>query len=142
MSRDPQRQQQVDIAEAYQEATNKDRQEKDGVVVTPPEIVDFMNHAVAHVLKEHFGTTLDDPRVTITDGFAGTGIFGARMIQTALPEQAQGIVDNLECFEIDPVAADIAENNIRTVATQAGATPPDRRIVNCQDTFQAYEDNQ
>ncbi|WP_018024342.1 hypothetical protein [Corynebacterium ulceribovis] len=124
------------IAKAYEAATSKRRQQGDGVVVTPPEIVDFINRAVTDILQDKWGVSVDDVRVFVEDPFAGTGIFGARLLQTVGDDQVQGVVDRLKCIEIDVDAADIAEHNIRRIAYARGAFPPlDRRIVQCADTF-------
>ena len=58
--------------------------EKLGIVYTPVEIVDFINHSVAAVLEKEFGRKLSDENVHILDPFTGTGTFIARMIQSGL----------------------------------------------------------
>lgn len=60
--------------------------EKLGIVYTPVEIVDFINHSVAAVLEKEFDRTLSDENVHILDPFTGTGTFITRMIQSRLIE--------------------------------------------------------
>ena len=55
-----------------------------GIVYTPIEVVDFINHSVAQVLKKEFGRDLSDENVHILDPFTGTGTFITRLIQTGL----------------------------------------------------------
>ncbi|MBR1834994.1 MAG: DEAD/DEAH box helicase [Bacteroidales bacterium] len=60
-----------------------------GIVYTPVEVVDFIIHSVEHVLKEHFGRSLNDRGVKIIDPFTGTGTFITRLLQS-------GIIRDLE----------------------------------------------
>lgn len=55
-----------------------------GIVYTPVEVVDFINHSVAKVLKKEFNRNLSDENVHILDPFTGTGTFITRLIQTGL----------------------------------------------------------
>lgn len=128
---------QEQIAREYQEATARERGQRDGVVVTPVEVVDFMNQAVRDLLSTHFGTTVSDRRVKVLDPFAGTGIFPARLIQTTRPEDVPGLVDGLEAWELDPDAAEVAQDNLNHVAGTAGVEPPRVRVV---DTFTVGEE--
>jgi predicted helicase len=62
--------------------------EKLGIVYTPVEIVDFINHSVAAVMEKEFGRKLSDENVHIIDPFTGTGTFIARFIQSGLIDKA------------------------------------------------------
>ncbi|MCL1889458.1 MAG: DEAD/DEAH box helicase family protein, partial [Desulfovibrionaceae bacterium] len=62
--------------------------EKLGIVYTPVEVVDFINHSVAAVLEKEFDRKLSDENVHIFDPFVGTGTFITRLIQSGLIEQA------------------------------------------------------
>lgn len=55
-----------------------------GIVFTPVEIVDFINHSVSDILQKEFGRSLSDENIHILDPFTGTGTFIVRMIQSAL----------------------------------------------------------
>ena len=61
--------------------------ERLGIVYTPVEIVDFILHSVAHLLKEEFGQTLSSEGVHILDPFTGTGTFITRLLQSGLIEK-------------------------------------------------------
>jgi predicted helicase len=56
--------------------------EKLGIVYTPVEVVDFIIHSVADVLKKEFGRSLSDENVHILDPFTGTGTFITRLLQS------------------------------------------------------------
>ncbi len=55
-----------------------------GVVYTPIEIVDFIIHSAAEVLKQEFGRDINDEGVNIIDPFTGTGTFIARLMESGL----------------------------------------------------------
>lgn len=134
---DPQAAEQARLAEQYEAGVEKQRGQRDGVVVTPVPIVDFIIRATRDIVREKWGVELDDDAVALLeDPFAGTGIFGARMLQTCPPEQVTALAAKLRCFEIDQDAADTAEHNLRRIIYARGGLPPlGRRIVECRDTF-------
>lgn len=86
-----------------------------GIVYTPIEIVDFINHSVADILQSHFGKSLSDPGVNLLDPFTGTGSFIARLLESgliakeALPEKYR---NGLFANEIILLAYYIASINI------------------------------
>ena len=58
--------------------------ERLGIVYTPTEIVDFILASSDQVLREEFGRSLTDEGVHVLDPFTGTGVFMARLLQSAL----------------------------------------------------------
>ncbi len=58
-----------------------------GIVYTPIEIVDFINHTVNEILKDEFNLNMSDKNVHILDPFTGTGTFIARILQSNLIEK-------------------------------------------------------
>ena len=93
-------------------------QTKLGIVYTPIEIVDYINHSVQDILGGEFGSSLAQPNVHILDPFTGTGTFIARMMQCpeliapeALPLKYQ---HDLHAFEIVPLAYFIASSNVQS----------------------------
>jgi predicted helicase len=61
--------------------------ERLGIVYTPVEVVDFIIHSVAHLLKNEFRQTLGSEGVHILDPFTGTGTFVTRLLQSGLIEK-------------------------------------------------------
>jgi len=53
-----------------------------GIVYTPIEVVDFIIHSVADVLKSEFSRDISDENIHILDPFTGTGTFITRLIQS------------------------------------------------------------
>jgi len=60
--------------------------QKHGIVYTPIEIVDFILHSVAYLLKTHFNKTFADNEVQVLDPFTGTGTFISRLLTSGLIE--------------------------------------------------------
>ena len=88
-----------------------------GIVYTPVEIVDFILHSVAHVLKEEFDTALGDEGVHILDPFAGTGTFITRLLQSGLMREedlSRKYAKEIHANEIVLLAYYIASVNIET----------------------------
>jgi len=54
--------------------------QKHGIVYTPLEVVDFILHSTADLLKTHFAKELSSPEVHILDPFTGTGTFIAKLL--------------------------------------------------------------
>lgn len=125
------------IANDYQQGTDTKRGHRDGVVVTPVEIVDFQVRAVIHQLEAQ-GYSLADPEVRITDPFGGTGIYLARLMQLSdlSPDQLDDLYHHrMLMVEIDPEACAIADKNLRTVYQQETGREARHSIVHNLDTF-------
>ena len=91
--------------------------DKLGIVYTPVEIVDFINHSVADLLDKEFGLNIGEPNVHILDPFTGTGTFIVRLLQSGLikPEDLKFKYENeIHAHEIVPLAYYIAAMNIET----------------------------
>lgn len=86
-----------------------------GIVYTPVEVVDFINHSVAQVLEKEFNRDLSDENIHILDPFTGTGTFITRLIQTGLIDKealSRKYAKELHCNEIVLLAYYIASINI------------------------------
>ncbi|MDR1872075.1 MAG: DEAD/DEAH box helicase family protein [Deltaproteobacteria bacterium] len=117
-----------------------------GIVYTPIEIVDFIIHSVAKVLKREFDLNLMDPNVAIVDPFAGCGTFLARLIQSGLLGENLDHKYRFELFagEITLLAYYIASVNIENVyhalAKENERYQPFEGIC-LTDSFQLYENS-
>ncbi len=118
--------------------------ERLGIVYTPVEVVDFILHSVAHLLKEEFGQSLGSSGVHIIDPFTGTGTFITRLLQSGLiaPEELERkYKKEIHANEIILLAYYIAGVNIEAVyhdLVQGKKYEPFEGIV-LTDTFQMYE---
>ena len=68
----------------FLESADKKAADKHGIVYTPVEVVDFIIHSVEHLLKKHFGVSLNDRTVKVLDPFAGAGTFLTRLLESGL----------------------------------------------------------
>ena len=119
-------------------------QEKLGIVYTPVEIVDFINHSVNDILKLEFNKTLSEKNVNVLDPFAGTGTFISRLLQSDLIDKkdlAYKYKNELHANEIVLLAYYIAGINIESVyqdLVRENEYQPFNGIV-LTDTFNLYE---
>ena len=128
-------QQQSTIARLYEDSVGKRRKQRDGVVVTPLEVVDFQVRSVLQNLKTQ-GYHWTDPRIEWLDPFGGTGIFLARLLQI-VPVSPWGkvcIARRCIMLEIDREAAQIAANNLAIVHREETGLRGKIRVL-CVDTF-------
>lgn len=88
------------------------RNKKKVQVFTPPEIIDFIENSVDHILKTEFGVAggLNGEHIHIIDPFAGEANFTTRGMDTGIitPETAARI----EHMEILPESCDIAREEL------------------------------
>jgi predicted helicase len=117
--------------------------ERLGIVYTPVEVVDFIIHSVAHILKSEFGQTLGSEGVHIIDPFTGTGTFITRLLQSGLiaPEHLpHKYKHEIHANELVLLAYYIAAINIEAVyhGIVGGNYQPFEGIC-LTDTFQMYE---
>lgn len=116
-----------------------------GIVYTPVEVVDFINHSVAKVLKKEFGRNLSDENVHILDPFTGTGTFITRLIQTGLIDKEslpRKYAKELHANEIVLLAYYIASINIENAYHDAVGLENGYKSFNgicLTDTFQLGE---
>ena len=73
-----------EIYGSFLKGFDKLKQESEGIVYTPTEVVDFIIHSVEHLLREEFGTGFNRNNVKIFDPFTGTGTFIARLLESGL----------------------------------------------------------
>lgn len=92
--------------------------EKLGIVYTPVEVVDYIIHSVAWILKKEFGREMSDENVHILDAFTGTGTFITRLLQSGEISKealARKYEKEIHANEIVLLAYYIASINIENV---------------------------
>ena len=133
----------VDLFERFFKVAFPKLQEKLGIVYTPIEVVDFINHSVNDILKNEFSLHLGCQDVNIIDPFTGTGTFLTRMMQCPeliAPEELEHKYQHdLHGNELLPLAYYVASINIESVYHHLmqldGAHYQRNRIMVLQDTF-------
>ena len=138
----------VDLFDRFFKVAFPKQQDKLGIVYTPIEVVDFINHSVNDILKQEFGSSLGSHGVHIMDPFTGTGTFITRMMQCPELISAQELEHKyrheLHAQEILPLAYYVASINIESVYHDLTGKDADHyernRIVVLTDTFSEVED--
>ncbi len=138
----------VDLFDRFFKVAFPKQQDKLGIVYTPIEVVDFINHSVNDILKKEFGSSLGSHGVHIMDPFTGTGTFITRMMQSpeliAPQELEHKYRHELHAQEILPLAYYVASINIESVYHELmgkdAAHYERNRIVVLTDTFSEVED--
>lgn len=121
------------------------QQEKLGIVYTPVEIVDFINHSVNDLLQREFGMPLSEHGVHVLDPFTGTGTFMTRLMQSddIIPADKLAYKYNhdLHAFEIVPLAYYIASMNVESVFHERvpGAEYHANAVTVLTDTFASHK---
>lgn len=134
------RAEQARIAAGYQHDVDGRRQKRDGVVVTPVEVVDFQIRSLIQTLKTQHGIDPDEG-VEWLDPFGGTGIYIARLLQLAplSPERKAVLASHCVVVEIDPQVAQICANNLAAVYREEVGRDGYVRVI-CTDTFRLPPD--
>lgn len=138
----------VDLFDRFFKVAFPKLQEKLGIVYTPLEVVDFINHSVNDILKHEFGSSLGSSDVHIVDPFTGTGTFITRMMQSqdliAPHELEHKYRHELHAQEILPLAYYVASINIESVYHELRGKDAQHyernSIVVLTDTFIEVED--
>ena len=140
----------VDLFDRFFKVAFPKQKDKLGIVYTPIEVVDFINHSVNDILKKEFGSSLGSKGVHIMDPFTGTGTFITRMMQSPELISAQELEHKyrheLHAQEILPLAYYVASINIESVyhdlmGKNAAQYEPNKIMV-LTDTFAEYEERQ
>lgn len=120
------------IAYAYQQTAKEHaRNPRDGVVVTPVEVADYLAQSALQQAEKHDWGGVLDP-------FTGTGIIPARMIQLAPAKHRHKLVAGLIVQDLDPLAVWVAATNLGGICQNLGIiTRPQVRIGDSFDTTRA-----
>ena len=101
------------VYETFYEKYDPDRADKDGIVYTPSEAVNFMVRSAEYLLEKHFGKRLSDDGVTVLDPATGTGTFMVHIIrQIGKSKIRQKYAKDLHANEISILPYYIAALNI------------------------------
>jgi predicted helicase len=105
----------ADLYEKFFRIGFKKQAEALGIVYTPTQVVDFILRSTDEVMRKHFGRGLTDEGVHILDGFAGTGTFITRLLQSNLitpTDLSRKYSEELHANEIMLLAYYVAAVNI------------------------------
>lgn len=135
----------VELYDKFFKVASPKTVEKLGIVYTPVEVVDFIIHSVAHIIRKEFGRSLGDENVHILDPFTGTGTFITRLLQSGLLKKdvlARKYGNEIHANEIVLMAYYIASINIESVyhSIMDGEEYKPFDGICLTDTFQLGED--
>lgn len=101
------------IYETFYEKYDPDRADKDGIVYTPAQAVNFMVRSTEQLLQLHFGKSMSDDGVTLLDPATGTGTFLVHVMKQIGPDKIkQKYAKDLHANEISILPYYIATLNI------------------------------
>ena len=101
------------LYETFYEKYDPDRADKDGIVYTPSEVVNFMVKSTDLLLEKHFGKRMSDNGVSVLDPATGTGTFLVHVMrQIGKSKIAQKYTNDLHANEISILPYYIAALNI------------------------------
>ncbi len=130
------------IYEEFLKGFDKKQQERDGVVYTPVEVIDFIINSVEDVLRTEFDTGFNRNNVKVFDPFTGTGSFIARLLESRLIHDCHILnkfQNDMFANEKSLLAYYVASVNIESVfqRTYGGEHVPFTNI-NYTDTFRHH----
>lgn len=101
------------VYETFYEKYDPDRADKDGIVYTPSEAVNFMVRSADYLLGKHFDKRMSDSGVSVLDPATGTGTFLIHVMrQIGKSKIKQKYVSDLHANEISILPYYIAALNI------------------------------
>jgi len=113
--------------------------EKEGIVYTPDEVIDFIIQSVEHILRAEFGTGFGRQDVKVFDPFTGTGAFITRLLESGLIRKDRlhdRYKNDIWANEINLLAYYVASVNIESVFAQvSGQDHIPFRNINYTDTL-------
>jgi predicted helicase len=137
----------VDLYNNFFKIAFKEEVEKLGIVYTPVEVVDFIIHSVAKVLKKEFDRDISDKNIHILDPFTGTGTFITRLIESGLLDKnlEKKYLNEIHANEIVLLAYYISSINIENAYHDAIGEKSEYlpfEGVCLTDSFQMYEEDE
>ena len=129
----------IETFEEFLNSVNKAKGEKNGIVFTPIEIIDFLINSANYILQKEFDTTLNSDDVAICDPFTGIAPFVTKLNEFT---DKKHFLNNICCNELVLFSFWIASLNIEnTFYKKYGKYEPFKNI-SLSDTFKVYEENQ
>lgn len=129
----------INTFENFLNIVNKARSEKNGIVFTPTEIIDFLINSANVILQREFGTTLNGDDVAICDPFTGIAPFVVKLSEFT---DEKHFLQNTCCNELVLFSYWIASLNIEnTFYNNYGKYEPFQNI-SLSDTFKTYEETE
>ena len=122
--------------ENYLGLVNKAKHDKNGVVFTPSEIIDFLIQSCEHIMKTDFNSSLDIDDIAICDPFTGIAPFITSLSNYVSKEH---FLNNVCCNELMLFSYYIATLNIENTYFEKYGEYKQFANISLSDTFKIYE---
>ena len=130
------------LYETFYERYDPKKADRDGIVYTPTEVVEFIVKSTDHLLRKNFARSLSDEKVVILDPFAGTGTFIVHVLERISMEQLKKkYTGGLHANEISILPYYIAALNIENAYRERTGEYREFGNMCWMDTFESGTKN-
>ena len=130
------------LYETFYERYDPRKANRDGIVYTPTEVVEFIVKSTDHLLRKNFARSLSDEEVVILDPFAGTGTFIVHVLERISIEQLdKKYAGEMHANEISILPYYIAALNIENAYRERTGRYSEFGNICWMDTFESGTKN-
>ena len=130
------------LYETFYEQYDPKKADRDGIVYTPTEVVEFIIKSTDHLLRKNFARSLSDEEVVILDPFTGTGTFIVHMLeQISMDRLKKKYAGDLHANEISILPYYIAALNIENAYKERAGEYREFGNICWMDTFESGTKN-
>ena len=130
------------LYETFYERYDPKKADRDGIVYTPTEVVEFIVKSTDHLLRNNFARSLSDEKVVILDPFTGTGTFIVHVLERISMEQLKKkYTGELHANEISILPYYIATLNIENAYRERTGRYSEFGNICWMDTFESGTKN-
>ena len=130
------------LYETFYERYDPKKADRDGIVYTPTEVVEFIVKSTDHLLRKNFARSLSDEEVVILDPFAGTGTFIVHVLERiSIGQLDKKYAGELHANEISILPYYIAALNIENAYRERTGRYSEFGNICWMDTFESGTKN-
>ena len=130
------------LYETFYERYDPKKADRDGIVYTPTEVVEFIVKSTDHLLRKNFARSLSDEEVVILDPFTGTGTFIVHVLERISMERLRKkYTGELHANEISILPYYIAALNIENAYRERAGEYREFGNICWMDTFESGTKN-
>ena len=130
------------LYETFYERYDPKKADRDGIVYTPTEVVEFIVKSTDHLLRKNFARSLSDEEVVILDPFTGTGTFIVHVLERISMERLKKkYTGELHANEISILPYYIAALNIENAYRERIGEYREFGNICWMDTFESGTKN-
>ena len=126
------------LYETFYERYDPKKADRDGIVYTPTEVVEFIVKSTDHLLRKNFARSLSDEEVVILDPFTGTGTFIVHVLERISMERLEKkYAGEMHANEISILPYYIAALNIENAYRERTGRYSEFGNICWMDTFES-----